>query len=332
MRTSHLLILKTNPVLPCVSETKFDDEQNPKLYGHDAKDQLVTYLTGIPGLPPSSFPTFMQVHDTSSPFVEFLKIHSTKIMLCNAILMNTFEELEGEASRALQSEFHIPVYTIGPVLPMDAKMKQEDENACITWLDKKSKHSVVYISFGSLWNPSVELIKSIADGIKASKQPYLWALRPSNLWPSSNVYEFLPQHFSEETDGLIVPWAPQLDVLAHSSVGAFLTHCGWNSTLESMSMGVPMIPIPIKADQTTNCRLIVDIWKVGMNVKSVLHSDGPFVGSDDVERAVKLFFHDGEGSEMRNRAQEFKTAIKRATECGGTSYTNIEKFIHSLKI
>ena len=274
----------------------------------------------------------MQVHDTSSRFIEFLKSYSDKLKLYNAILLNTFEELEGEASRALESEFHIPLYPIGPVLTMDAKMKQDDENACITWLDKKSEHSVVYISFGSLCNPSVQLIKSIAEGIKASKQPYLWALRPSNLWPSSNVYEFLPQHFSEETDGLIIPWAPQLDVLAHSSVGAFLTHCGWNSTLESMSMGVPMIPIPIKADQTTNCKLIVDIWKVGVNVEFVLRSDGPVVSSDDVERAVKLFFHDGEGSEMRNRAQEFKTAIKRATECGGTSYTNIEKFIHSLKI
>ena len=319
---------------PCpssVSDTKFDEEQNPKLYGQDAKDQLVTYIPGIPGLPPSSFPTFMHVHDPSSPSVEFLKIHSNKIMLCNAILMNTFEELEGEASRALESEFHIPVYPIGPVLMMDANMKQEDENACITWLDKKSKHSVVYISFGSLWNPSMELIKSIAEGIKASKKPYLWALRPSNLWPSPNVYEFLPEHFSEETDGLIIPWAPQLDVLAHSSVGVFLTHCGWNSTLESMSMGVPMIPIPIKVDQTTNCRLIIDIWKVGVKVKFVLRSDGPIVSSDDVERAVNLFFHDDEGSEMRSRAQKFKTAVERATQCGGTSYTNIEKFIHSFK-
>ena len=188
-------------------------------------------------------------------------------------------------------------------------MKQEDENACITWLDKKSKHSVVYISFGSLWNPPVELIKSIAEGLKASKQPYLWALRPSNLWPSSNVYELLPEHFSEETDGLIIPWAPQLDVLAHSSVGAFLTHCGWNSTLESMCMGVPMIPIPIKVDQTTNCRLIIDIWKVGVNVKFVLRSDGPVVSSDDVERAVNLFFHDDEGSEMStNQLAEEKVA------------------------
>ena len=322
---------KYKPCPSSVSETKFDEEQNPKLYGQDAKDQLVTYIPGIPGLPPSSFPAYMHVHDPSSLYVEFLKSYSDKLKLYNAILLNTFEELEGEASRALESEFHVPVYTIGPVLPMDLKMKQADESACIAWLDKKSKHSVVYISFGSLCNPSVELIKSIAEGIKASKQPYLWALRPSNLWPSSNVYEFLPEHFSEETDGLIIPWAPQLDVLAHSSVGVFLTHCGWNSTLESMSMGVPMIPIPIQSDQTTNCKLIVDIWKVGVNVKFVLRSDGPVVSSDDVERAVNLIFHEDEGSEMRNRAQEFKTAIKRATQCGGTSYTNIEKFIHSFK-
>ena len=273
----------------------------------------------------------MHVHDPSNLYVEFLKSYSDKLKLCNAILLNSYEELEGEASRALESEFHIPVYTIGPVLPMDLKMKQEDENACITWLDKKSKHSVVYISFGTLCTASVDLIKSIAEGIKASKQPYLWALRPSSLWPSRNVYEILPEHFSEETDGLIIPWAPQLAVLAHSSVGAFLTHCGWNSSLESMCMGVPMIPIPIAADQTTNCKFIVDIWKVGVNVKFVLRSDGPVVSSDDVERAVNLIFHEDEGSEIRNRSQEFKTAIKRTTQCGGTSYTNIQKFIHSFE-
>jgi anthocyanidin 3-O-glucoside 5-O-glucosyltransferase len=135
----------------------------------------------------------------------------------------------------------------------------------------------------------------------------------------------------EETDGLIVPWAPQLHVLAHPSVCAFLTHCGWNSTLESISMGMPMIPIPFKSDQTTNCKLIVDIWKVGMNVRFALQSDEPVVDSDDLEKVVKRFVADREASELRARARQFKEKAIRAMQCGGTSYDHLQKLIRFLR-
>jgi UDP:flavonoid glycosyltransferase YjiC (YdhE family) len=203
-------------------------------------------------------------------------------------------------------------------------LEEDDKHGCIAWLDKKPKHSVVYISFGSLWTPTRDLIRGIADGIRSSKQSFLWALRPSSS--TRDVHELLPPGFLEETDGLIVPWAPQIHVLAHSSIGAFLTHCGWNSTLESMSTGVPMIPVPMMADQTTNCKLVVDIWKVGIRVKFALRSDGPVVDSDDICRAVKLLCHNPEGREVRARVEKLMVGIRRA---GGSTSAHLRDFVRS---
>jgi hypothetical protein len=271
----------------------------------------------------------MHMHDPSSKIVKFFEMQSAKLKLCRALLINTFEELEGDTCRALASEFEIPVYPVGPVSAGSALEEEEDKHGCIAWLDKKPKHSVVYISFGSLWLPKPELIRGIANGIRSSKRSFLWALRsPSS---TTDVHELLPRGFVEETDGLIVPWAPQLRVLAHSSIGAFLTHCGWNSTLESMSMGVPMIPVPIATDQITNRKLVVDIWKVGISVKFALHSDGPVVDSDDICRVVKLLCHESEGHEVRARAQKLMDGIESATRQGGASFVHLQDFIRSVK-
>ncbi|GKE35040.1 7-deoxyloganetic acid glucosyltransferase-like protein [Tanacetum coccineum] len=67
--------------------------------------------------------------------------------------------------------------------------------------------------------------------------------------------------------GCIVNWAPQEDVLAHRAIGGFLTHCGWNSTLESIVQGFPMICWPFYVDQLVNSRFVGEVWNVRIDIK-----------------------------------------------------------------
>ena len=130
-----------------------------------------------------------------------------------------------------------------------------DETVCVKWLDCQEPSSVIYVCFGSITVMSIEELLEIAWGLEASKQPFLWVIRPDLIDGHSAV---LPVEFLEKVNdrSFFVRWAPQRKVLSHSSVGAFLTHCGWNSTLESTSAGVPMISRPFFSEQTTNRRFV----------------------------------------------------------------------------
>lgn len=259
---------------------------------------------------------------------------------CSGVVINSFEELERDTWQALQQELPYPVLLVGPVLPsafMDgndltdkstgASLLQEKSD-CIKWLDSKQKQSVLYISFGSLFKPSIAELEGLALGIKARKQSYLWVIRPSASF--EDVSEILPKGFVEETRdfGLIIPWAPQVQVLSHPAVGAFLTHCGWNSTLESLSMGMPMISYPILLDQPTNSAFVCDVWKVGMALK---RQDDGKLNSEEVEKVLRKVLQEDEGSQMRERAMKLRDAARQAVQAKqGSSYAHIQKFVQAL--
>jgi pathogen-inducible salicylic acid glucosyltransferase len=133
------------------------------------------------------------------------------------------------------------------------------------WLNTKEPASVVYVSFGSVVVLSKEQTQEIALGLKVSGHSFIWVIRPSSSKEEINSEENLPESFLTETSwqGLVVPWCPQLQVLSHASVGALMTHCGWNSTLESLSFGVPLLAVPQWSDQTTNSLYIAEKWKTG---------------------------------------------------------------------
>jgi pathogen-inducible salicylic acid glucosyltransferase len=130
-------------------------------------------------------------------------------------------------------------------------------DGCMEWLDSKETGSVVYVSFGSLAALGEEQMAEIAWGLRRSDCYFLWVVRESEE-------KKLPCNFVEGSSekGLIVTWSPQLEVLAHKSVGCFMTHCGWNSTLEALSLGVPMVAMPQWIDQPTNAKYIADVWRV----------------------------------------------------------------------
>ena len=166
-----------------------------------------------------------------------------------------------------------------------------NSDVCMKWLDSKEPGSVVYVSFGSLAAVGEEQMAELAWGLKRSNRCFLWIVRESEE-------SKLPRDLVKETSGtgLIIKWCPQLQVLAHKSVGCFVTHCGWNSTLEALSLGVPMVAMPQWTDQPTNAKYITDVWRVRVRVKE---DEKGIVTKEEVERRIREVL-ESEGSIIMN--------------------------------
>ncbi|TKY47493.1 UDP-glycosyltransferase 76F1 [Spatholobus suberectus] len=189
------------------------------------------------------------------------------------VIWNSFVELESSALATLSQEFSIPMFPIGPFhkyYPDSSSCSSliSQDQSCISWLDKHTPNSVVYVSFGSVATITETEILEIAWGLANSNNPFLWVVRPG-LIKGSEWLEPLPSGFMENLEGrgLIVKWASQQEVLAHSAIGAFWTHNGWNSTLESICEGVPMICMPCFTDQKVNARYVSHVWRIGLQLE-----------------------------------------------------------------
>ncbi|KAJ7570907.1 hypothetical protein O6H91_01G139500 [Diphasiastrum complanatum] len=267
------------------------------------------------------------------------------------VLINSFYELDTLPIDALRNRTlnpsNVDILTVGPlhssatfVYPASEATEgrnvvSQEEKQCLKWLDNQSTSSVLYISFGTIFLPSLAQIHEIALGLEASEQSFLWMLRPPAgiLCP---LQEFdgstiLPEGFLSRIQRrglIIVNWAPQKLILSHPSTGAFFTHCGWNSTLESICMGVPTVAFPQFADQRTNCNLLVNQLKVGLEPHR--QADG-LIERGEVERVARIMLTRTEGIEMRSRAKQWSTAAFKAVEKGGSSDRNLESFAMKMK-
>ncbi|KAL4558189.1 hypothetical protein LXL04_036387 [Taraxacum kok-saghyz] len=238
----------------------------------------------------------------------------------SAIIWNTIKFLEDEALTQIHHHYQVPVFAVGPlhkITPSPPSSFLEEDSSCISWLDKQAPKSVIYISFGSLMTLNKKVLTQMASGLAKSNQPFVWAVRPGSVCDSEWT-EFLPEGFVQETRerGLIVKWAPQKEVLAHSAIGGFWSHCGWNSTLESISEGVPMICQPFNVDQMVNARYVSYVWKIGLELEGL--------ESGEMEKMIRRVMVDEEGEEMRVRAINVKKMIKEAVENGGSSHDRLE--------
>lgn len=171
-------------------------------------------------------------------------------------------------------------------------------------------------------------MEEIAYGLLLSRVNFLWVIRPGSLQCGENSNSFLPDEYEEELEnrGLIIPWCNQIEFLSNSAVGGFLTHNGWNSTIESTWYGVPMLCNPVTYDQPTNRKLVVDDWKVGINV-----CDGSTVSRNEVAETIKSFMGGECSRKLRNEASRVKQTVQRALEKDGSSERNFDKFIQDLK-
>ncbi|GLT33407.1 hypothetical protein SLA2020_080010 [Shorea laevis] len=250
------------------------------------------------------------------------------------IFCNTFDKLEDEVIKWMAAN-HKPVKTIGPTVPsmyLDKRLEDDkdyslnlfkpDVDACIKWLDSKEAASVVYVSFGSLATLGEEQMEEIAWGLKRSNSYFLWVVRETEQ-------KKLPSNFVEGTQekGLVVSWSSQLRVLAHEAVGCFITHCGWNSTIEALSLGVPMVAMPIWTDQPTNAKFVEDVWKVGIRVRM---DENGIIRKEEIERCIREVMEGEKSMDIRSNSERWKKLSKEAVDEGGSSDRNIDEFVAEL--
>ncbi|EOY33886.1 UGT protein isoform 2 [Theobroma cacao] len=241
----------------------------------------------------------------------------------SAMIANTMDFLEEAALSKIKEYSPAPIFTIGPfhkLAPSNSSSLLKEDAYCISWLDKQAPKSVIYVSFGSMASLSKQDIVEIAWGLANSEQPFLWVIRPGLVLGSEGT-ELLPESFQEKVGerGCIVKWAPQREVLAHDAVGGFWTHCGWNSTLESVSEGVAMLCKPCFGDQFLNMRYICYVWKIGLELDNELERG-------KIEGAIKRLMVDIEGVEIRNKAMDLKKKAEICLREGGTSYSSSNEF------
>ncbi|XP_050899679.1 7-deoxyloganetin glucosyltransferase [Lathyrus oleraceus] len=298
----------------------------------------VDWIPSMSGIRLKDFPTFFRTTNSSNTMFNYNRDSVNNAMKAKGIILNTFQELESEVLDAIKIKYP-NLYPIGP-LPLlyknissnsnnhlesiDFSLWKEDVN-CMKWLDKKDKGSVVYVNFGSLVIMNTKQLREFAWGLANTKYFFLWVIRPNLVECGDEVLsndEFVKEI---ENRGLILEWAPQEKVLGHSSIGGFLTHCGWNSMLESICEGVPMVCWPFFAEQQTNCFYACSKWGVGIEIESD-------VSREQVEGLVKELMGGVKGKEMKKRGVDWKHKAKAATTIGGSSYDNYNSLVLQLKI
>ncbi|RZC24340.1 Scopoletin glucosyltransferase [Glycine soja] len=257
------------------------------------------------------------------------------------VVVNSFYELEKDYADHYRNVHGRKAWHIGP-LSLCNRNKEEkiyrgkeasiDEHECLKWLDTQTTNSVVYVCFGSAVKFSDSQLLEIAMGLEASGQQFIWVVRKSI---QEKGEKWLPEGFEKRMEGkglIIRGWAPQVLILEHEAIGAFVTHCGWNSTLEAVSAGVPMITWPVGAEQFFNEKLVTEVLKIGVpvGVKKWSYSGVDCCAKwDVVEKAVKMVFaKELEG--MRKRAKVLAQMARRAVEEGGSSDSNLDVLIQEL--
>ncbi|XP_061355967.1 hydroquinone glucosyltransferase-like [Gastrolobium bilobum] len=263
-----------------------------------------------------------------------------RLHLPEGIFVNSFLELESETFRAVEEQIggKPMVYPVGPII-QSGSIGQENGSECLTWLDNQEPKTVLYVSFGSGGTLSQDQLNELAFGLELSCQKYLWVVRaPSGVANAAyfnaaieDPLQFLPQGFLARTkkQGLVVPsWAPQIQVLGHSSIGGFLSHCGWNSVLESIVQGVPLIALPLFAEQSMNAAMLADGLKVALRAK--VNNDG-LAQREEIAKVIRCLMKGEEGVEIRERMEHLKIAAANAIKEDGSSTKTLSEVAMNLR-
>uniref|UniRef100_A0ACD5WU22 Uncharacterized protein n=1 Tax=Avena sativa TaxID=4498 RepID=A0ACD5WU22_AVESA len=293
-----------------------------------------SFLVQLPGLPPQAvrdLPSFLT--ESADPSDCFHGAYAAIRDLFDSldrdapkatVLVNTCEELEAVVLSSFGAYHMLP---IGPVLPAgdEAGLFKQDDAKYMEWLDTKDANSVVYVSFGSLARMAREQLDELLQGLEESGRPYLCIVRKDQLVEAETEP---PEMDARPRNGMVVEWCDQVRVLSHAAVGCFVTHCGWNSVLESVACGVPMVAVPQWSDQRINSGLVESEWRVGMRAE---------VGSDGVLRAAEVRRCLGEvmrerdaAGDVRSAATEWKHAVVEALGKGGSSDRNLMAFVEGV--
>lgn len=297
----------------------------------------------IPGCKPVLF------EDTLEPFLfrdgpmyeGYLKA-AKDIISANGILVNTWQDLEPTTIKALMEREVLGgiasghVYPVGPVVrTVEPKGNNHARNEVLRWLDDLPAESVVYVSFGSGGALSEAQMVELAWGLELSQQRFVWVVRrPREEDASGSFFEvkegneesvdyYLPEGFvgrTERVGRVVQVWAPQAEILGHPAVGGFVTHCGWNSVMESLRNGVGMVAWPLYAEQRMNARMLTE--EVGVAVR-VREREGEVVGREEIGKVVRRIMVEEEGRRIRARVKELKLSGDKALSKLGSSHESL---------
>ncbi|WVZ73600.1 hypothetical protein U9M48_021886 [Paspalum notatum var. saurae] len=295
-------------------------------------DTVLDWVPGMPGIRLRDMPSFIRTTDPDDFMVRFDSGEAQNARRAQGIIVNTFDALEQDVVDALRRVFP-RVFTIGPLVTFAKTMVRPDAAAicgnlwkedasCLRWLDARAAGSVVYVNFGSITVMTPAQLAEFAWGLASCGRPFLWVIRPDLV---TGEKAMLPEEFLAETKerGLFLSWCPQEQVLSHPSTGLFLTHSGWNSTMESICAGVPMICWPFFAEQTTNCWYACTKWDIGLEIDNN-------VTREEVARLIKDAMDGDKGKDMKAKATMWKEKAVAATEEAGTSSVNIDRLVEFL--
>ncbi|XP_031285543.1 7-deoxyloganetin glucosyltransferase-like [Pistacia vera] len=291
-------------------------------------ETTVDWIPGMKSIRLRDFPAFIRTTDANDIMVNYIIREVQKASKASAIVLNTFDSLEQAVLDAL-SVLLPPIYTIGSLPLLTRQIGDGNLNFnlslwkeqfdTIEWLDSKEPGSVVYVNFGSITVMTPEQLTEFAWGLANSRMQFLWIIRPDLVAGDSAI--LAPEFLTETKDrGMLASWCPQEKVLNHPSVGGFLSHMGWNSTIESICNGIPMVCWPFFAEQQTNCMYACNEWGIGLEIDNN-------VKRDEVEKLVRELMHGEKGKEMKKRAVEWQLKAEKASAPAGSSYQNLEKLI-----
>ncbi|XP_039132273.1 LOW QUALITY PROTEIN: myricetin 3-O-rhamnoside 1,2-glucosyltransferase UGT709G2-like [Dioscorea cayenensis subsp. rotundata] len=296
-------------------------------------DEIVKGVEGMEGIMRRrDLPSFMRmVKSTEDNHIKLMNGFNSNLVSGKVIIFNSFDALD-PTLLPIMSSYWPPIFTIGPLHLLtkfwvknscSSSLRQEDRT-CMTWLDNQPDKSVIYVSFGTVAVMSPEQYIEFWHGLVNSGHRFLWAVREDMVKGKQEME--VTKEMEEETKkrGCMVEWVPQEEVLAHRAVGCFLTHCGWNSTLEGMVAGVPMICWPYFSDQMINSRFVSDVWRIGLDMKDVCDRN-------IVERMVREVMEGESALELRSSAARMADLARKSIDENGTSRANFESLVSYIK-
>ncbi|KAK6944249.1 UDP-glucuronosyl/UDP-glucosyltransferase [Dillenia turbinata] len=282
----------------------------------DCEKEPLEFISGMSQISAKDLPEGILFGNLETEFPLLLHSMARTLPKATAVAINSFEEIEETIAKDLKTKFN-KFLNVGPLtLTSSTDEPASDDNGCLSWLSNQKPASVAYISFGSIITPPPKEVVALAEALEKSGFPFLWSVR-------GNTKDFLPEGFLERTadKGKVVPWAPQKGVLAHKSVGVFVTHCGWNSICESIVGGVPMICRPFFGDQKLNTKVLEDVWGIGLGVKDCV------IAEDNMISVLERIILQEEGKKMREKLRNFKGLAETAVGPNGSSTENFKTLV-----
>ncbi|GAV69237.1 UDPGT domain-containing protein [Cephalotus follicularis] len=327
------------PTLDTQLATEFVDSETGLIVPRNPQTEL-NVPSFVNPLPPLVLPTRVLRRKEDGYF--WFLYHARRYIETKGIVVNTFRELEPHAigSVSISGRGVPPVYPVGPVLDLDGPAQwhpyRDRQESIMRWLDDQPPSSVVFLCFGSKGSVDGAQVKEIALGLDRAGFRFLWSLRKPAKGETdlpgeyTNLEEVLPNGFLVRTEGigLVCGWVPQVTILAHEAIGGFVSHCGWNSTLESLWYGVPIATWPLHSEQQLNAFQLVKELGLGVEIRLDYREGSDLVSAEELQRSIKQLM-DGD-NELRRKFKEMKEKSRLAVMENGSSYQSLTTLIEEL--